>query len=201
MPYVSTHNPRNPEVFNIIRNNLPILEEDPDMKKILDTSQIIKSKRQSPSLKYILTRASFSSKNQEPPIIKKCDKPKCSTCPYLTEGSKFHFKTGSDFSIKTSMSCTSSNLIYVIRCAGCGENYIGQTGDTLRHRMTVHRQQIREPKYQCTAVSEHIRNCARNKSPNFTVFPFYKFLRDTTEKEREAKEKLFINKYRPVLNA
>lgn len=97
--------------------------------------------------------------------------------------------------------CTSSNLIYVIRCAGCGENYIGQTGDTLRHRMTVHRQQIREPKYQCTSVSEHIRNCARNKSPNFTIFPFYKFLRDTTEKEREAKEKLFINKYRPVLNA
>ena len=43
------------------------------------------------------------------------------------------------------MSCTSSNLIYVIICVGWGENYIGQTGDTLRHRMTVHRQPIREP--------------------------------------------------------
>lgn len=61
IPYVSTHNPRNPEMFNIIRNNLPILEEDQDMKKILDTSHIIKSKRQSPSLKCILTRESFSS--------------------------------------------------------------------------------------------------------------------------------------------
>ena len=29
----------------------------------------------------------------------------------------------------------------VITCAGCGENYIDQTGDTLQHRMTVHRQQ------------------------------------------------------------
>lgn len=71
IPYVSTHSPRNPEVFNMIINNLPILEEDPDMEKIFETSQIIKSKRQSPSLKCILTRASFSSKNQEPPIIKK----------------------------------------------------------------------------------------------------------------------------------
>lgn len=31
----------------------------------------------------------------------------------------------------------------------------------------------REPKYQCTPVSEHIRNCAKNKSPNFSVFPFF----------------------------
>ena len=31
-----------------------------------------------------------------------------------------------------------------IICARCGENYIGQTADTLRHRMTVHRQQIIE---------------------------------------------------------
>ena len=30
--------------MNVIRNNLPILEEDPDMKKILDNAQIIKSK-------------------------------------------------------------------------------------------------------------------------------------------------------------
>ena len=99
------------------------------------------------------------------------------------------------------MTCVSSNILYVITCAGCGENYIGQTGDTLQHRMTVHRQQIREPKYQCTKVSQHIRECAKNLSPNFTVFPFYKFLRETTETERELKEKRFIQGYKPALNA
>ena len=99
------------------------------------------------------------------------------------------------------MSCTSSNLIYVIICAGCGENYIGQTGDTLRHRMTVHRQQIREPKYQCTLVSEHIKNCVVNTTPNFTIIPFYKFKCETTEQERETKEKIFFHKYKPILNA
>nr|XP_022299146.1 uncharacterized protein LOC111107980 [Crassostrea virginica] len=201
IPYVSTHNPQNPEIYNVIRNNLPILEEDPDMKKILDNSQVIKSKRQSPNLKKILTRAFFSSQTQEVPTVKRCNKPRCGTCPYIAGGSDFHFKNGSKFTIKTSMSCTSSNLIYVIICAGCGENYIGQTGDTLRHRMTVHRQQIREPKYQCTLVSEHIRNCAVNKNPNFTIIPFYKFKCETTEQERETKEKLFIHKYKPVLNA
>ena len=62
IPYVSTHNPQNPEIYNVIRNNLPILEEDPDMKKILDNSQVIKSKRQSPNFKKILTRAFFPVK-------------------------------------------------------------------------------------------------------------------------------------------
>ena len=42
--YVSTHNPQNPEINNVIRKNLPILEEDPDMKKMLDNSQNIKVK-------------------------------------------------------------------------------------------------------------------------------------------------------------
>ena len=99
------------------------------------------------------------------------------------------------------MSCTSSNLINVIICAGCGENYIGQTADTLTHRVTVYKQQIREPKYQCTSVSDHIRNCAVNKNPNFTIIPSYKFKCETTEQEHEIKEQLFIQKYKPVLNA
>ena len=48
IPYVSTHNPQNPEIYNVIRNNLPILEVGPDMKKILDNSQVIKSKTTKP---------------------------------------------------------------------------------------------------------------------------------------------------------
>lgn len=201
IPYVSTHNPRNPEVFSIIQNNKPILEADHSLKTILENSEIIKSKRQSPSLKSILTRAKFTDAKKETPTVSKCNNARCGTCPYLTVGSKFVFKDGTEFIVKSSISCTSSNLIYAITCSGCGENYIGQTGDTLRHRMTVHRQHIREPKYQCIPVSEHISRCASNKTPNFKVFPLYKFYKKTVEKERETKEKLFILKYKPLLNA
>ena len=59
--------------------------------------------------------------------------------------------------------------------------------------MTVHRQQIREPKYQCTLVSEHIRNYGVNKYQNFTLIPFYKLKYETTEQELETKKPyLFI---------
>ena len=67
------------------------------------------------------------------------------------------------------MSCTSNNLIYVITCVGCGKNYIGETGDVLRNRVTVHKQQIRDPR-------KHIDECATGLAPQFTIFPFYKIL-------------------------
>lgn len=111
----------------------------------------------------------FLQNIEETPDVRKCQKPRCATCPYLQEGHQFEFKNGRNFNIHSSITCESSHLIYVITCAGCGENYIGQTGDTLRHRMTVHRQQIRETKYQCTAVSGHLRNCQEHFSELYSV--------------------------------
>ena len=35
--------------------------------------------------------------------------------------------------------------IYINRCLGCNEYYIGQTGGKLQDRRTVHAQQIRDP--------------------------------------------------------
>ena len=60
------------------------------------------------------------------------------------------------------MKCNSKFLIYVMTCAGCGENYIGETKSKLRERMTLHRQQIRDTRYQVLPVSAHSARCAIN---------------------------------------
>ena len=73
------------------------------------------------------------------------------------------------------MDCSSKNLLYVIKCEGCEENYIGQTGNDLRKRMTVHRQQIKDPSTRKIPLSAHLSECAGNKDNYFTLFPFYKF--------------------------
>ena len=70
------------------------------------------------------------------------------------------------------MSCDSSNLIYVVQCAGCLEEYIGETGEgetKLRDRVRVYRQHINDPKYQMLNVEGHIRICGKGK---FTIFLF-----------------------------
>ena len=51
----------------------------------------------------------------------------------------------------------------------CKEYYIGQTGDKLRNRRTVHAQQIRDPSTRQLPLSEHIDICCRT-DPKFTVF-------------------------------
>ena len=148
---------------------------------------LIKSKRQSRSIKQILTRAKFDQSNQDERSVNRCERPNCGTCPYLLQGNAYQFKSGHLFSVRENMTCASQNLIYVIKCSGCGEEYIGQTGDTLRSRVRVHKQQIKDPSYRCIPLSEHIERCAGDKSPNFRIFPFYKVMSDSDETRKSKK--------------
>ena len=80
--YVSKFNPKNSELFNSIRENLPILQEDETMNKMLQEFQIIKSKRQPRNLKKLITRAKFCDIH-ESPNIKKCNKSNYGLCEHL----------------------------------------------------------------------------------------------------------------------
>ena len=97
------------------------------------------------------------------------------------------------------MSCDIKNVVYIMICRGCGEEYIGETGNLLRQRVTVHNQQIRDPRTRILKVSEHIANCAHTFNPKYKIFPFYKMYSESTTLRR-AKEKLFINTFKPKLN-
>ena len=97
------------------------------------------------------------NKNDIPPSISKCGRSNCGICDILVEGESFKFKNGPLFKVKTNIDCSSKNLLYVIKCEGCEENYIGQTGNDLRKRMTVHRQQIKDPSTRKIPLSAHLR--------------------------------------------
>ncbi|CAH3178618.1 unnamed protein product, partial [Porites evermanni] len=143
---VTTYNPNNPQVFQLVRRTLPMLNQNSSLKSIMSKTKVIHSQRQPRNLKRMLTNSYFSRLKDTDPEVKICGTKRCGTCPYLKQGKEFTFSaTNETFRIKHSMNCTSTNLIYVITCAGCGHNYIGETGDVLRNRVTVHKQQIRDP--------------------------------------------------------
>ena len=64
------------------------------------------------------------------------------------------------FHVRENMNCTVKN---VLLCDGCNEYYIGQTGDKLGNRKTVHEQQIREASTRQMPVSAHIDNCCNGE--------------------------------------
>ena len=114
---------------------------------------------------------------QELPKISKCNRPNCGVCKPLITENEFIFQCEKTINVKTTMSCEVRNLIYVIRCGGCQEQHIGETGDTLRHSLTVHRQQIRDASTRMLYVSGHITNYAKNQSIKFKFLPLYKMLK------------------------
>ena len=196
--FVTTYNPNNKNMGNILHNSLDVLNTDSRCARLLNSINIIHSRRQPPNLKKILTRARLDTVI---PSVTKCQDKRCGTCRHLITGEEFTFKgSQKPFRVKMSMNCATENIIYVLQCQGCLENYIGQTSDTLRARIRVHKQQINTPEYRKIAVSKHIAECAANKDIPFKVFPFYKILKPC-KSFRDVKEQSFIKTFKPSLNS
>jgi hypothetical protein len=196
--FVYTHNPRNRNMWTTVQNSLDVLHSNPRCSRVLNSFVLINSRRQPPNLKKLLTKARLDTAT---PTVTQCLDKRCGTCPYLITGEHFTFKgSQKPFRVKVSMNCATENLLYVLQCQGCSENYIGQTSDSLRARIRVHKQQINTPEYRKIAVSKHIAECAGDCSIPFKVFPFYKlFLQDKTL--RDVKEQSFIRTFKPFLNS
>ena len=115
---VTTYNPNNPRVFQLVKKTLPLLKQNSSLKSMMSTTKVIHSQR-------LLTNSYFSSQKDTDPKAKICETKQCGICPHLKQGKEFTFSaTNETFRIKHSMNCTSTNLICVITCAGCGHNYI-----------------------------------------------------------------------------
>ena len=197
LPYVHTHNPNNPNMTPLIKSSLEVLKSDPKMNQILNSSKFVPSMRQPPNLGKILTRAKFSN-NHTSGGSYKCGDARCKNCVNMNETQSIHItSTNRYFRVKHRMSCKSANVLYIITCTGCLEQYVGMTNDTLAHRFTVHRQQIVREQYRKIGVSKHLAECS-NKEIKFTVTPFFKIPADKTM--GSIKEKLFVAQFKPSLN-
>jgi len=195
--FVSTYNPNNPKVFHLIKSAVNTLKDN--KVKGFQNLELIHARRQAPNLKRILTTSDFKSKDPEVGVFK-CGDPRCECCEALLLGKSYTFKNvKKEFKLKTRMTCSSSNLIYVAICPTCGEEYIGETGintTTLRDRARVYRQHIREPSLQKLKVEGHFRACGKGK---FKMFPLLQLKKQDTELRR-AKEQSFIKTYKSKLN-
>ena len=159
--------------------------------------KLIHSQRQPTNLKNILTSTEFSMKLLE---VSKCGKSKCECCKYIVLSNHYIFKEVKyKFTVKSSMSCESSDLIYVVVCPNCESEYIGETGinrQKLRHRVRIYRQHIWQPMYQMLKVDEDLRNCGDG---HFKIFSFLKVRRKDTELRRAFEER-FQLKFKTRLN-
>lgn len=76
-------------------------------------------------------------------ICEPCKKPRCGTCKIIQNSKSFKSNvTNKTFLINDHINCNSKNVIYQLNCNHCEKQYIGQTSNHLRIRMTGHRYNI-----------------------------------------------------------
>ncbi|XP_071132786.1 uncharacterized protein [Mytilus edulis] len=195
IPFVITHNPRNFKIIPVAKAHLPILDQDEKMRRLINTETLLQSKRQPQNLKRLLTRARFDQ--QRTFSVSKCRDSRCGACPYIHVGKGMDIPNGLSLFTNEDITCKSENLIYCIKCNGCQEIYIGQTGNSVTERVRIHRQHIRQPQYRKIPLSKHLDECGGGF---FKIFPFYK-MNMGCDITREVKEKHFISKFKSRLNA
>ena len=112
------------------------------MRNALKKIKFINCKRQAPNLGSILCKSSFSPSNSNSGV-KNWGKSFVS-CQYIKEGREQSFKTVSKkFEVRVKFNCENKNLIYVVICSGCREDYISETQAMFKESLNTCRKHIR----------------------------------------------------------
>ena len=116
-----------------------------------------------------LTNVEFSQKQV---VVFKCPDKRNGCCASLLSGNPYTFKNVDKiFNLKAHFSNDSSNLLYLIICPTCGEEYTSQTRvdkAKLRDSVPVYPKHIRQPENQKLKTEEHLRMCGKG---TFKIFP------------------------------
>ena len=117
------------------------------------------SKKTHPTNKRTNNATTHSTSATEP---KKCNIAKCKNCNIFTESRTFErtYKKKVYEIINTrkcQMTCTTTNIIYLITCNKCNIQYVGETIQTLAGRQSDHKSRIRtyNTEKQDTKLVEH----------------------------------------------
>ena len=105
-PFVSIFNPKNREVFGILKNNMDFFSDDITctMKRVMENTKLIKSKRQHPNLKCLFTKSKLQDNNNCTLCVCKCKAPCFGLCNYIFKWPSLTLNNKT-FHVKESMNC------------------------------------------------------------------------------------------------
>ena len=118
-----------------LKDHWQILQSDPELSTVFQDPPVFVFKRDH-NLRDYLVHANFARKNRPVQSIQTLLSPlpngnyRCGNCAQCNNTSKItHFShphTGKQFPIKSVITCSSTHVVYMLRCP-CGLSYIGKT--------------------------------------------------------------------------
>jgi hypothetical protein len=134
---VLTYHPHNIAIKNILMKNFNIIQDDPDLRQIFPKPPLVAYKRDT-SLRDHLVHTTHRQAMNTQPGNSPCRQLGCKTCPFIDTTLTFDGPSGKSFTVRSSFTCQSTNLVYIIRCTLCGKLYVGETYRTLNERTKEH---------------------------------------------------------------
>ena len=163
-----TYHPILPTFQSIIKRHPSTLHISEWLREAFPLPPLIVFRRMK-NLRNFLVRATLTVNNQEPPDNPPCGAAGWKMCPILMALDEFTSHTTSlVYKLNFSASCNFSNIIYLITCRRCGQQYVGEIGQPLQHRIDGHRFNMTHGKTEESPMVEHF-NGERHTFPDMTI--------------------------------
>ena len=156
--FVTKFNPSAPDIRKFFRKHRSVLDSDEQAKKILPESAILVSYKRNANLKELLAPSNPYKPNKlEGEGCYKCDAKRCDSCKnFLIFGNSFRAAaTGRIFLILKSLTCTSSNVVYLAECVLCGLQGVGSTAN-FKSRLANYKSHIKHKRRTCSITNHFI---------------------------------------------
>ena len=160
IPWVSTYDPRQPDIRQVVQDD-NILKTSHRMSKVVEKNRVIIAQRRSATIGNILkmNKLRFTDTCPEKWGCKPCGRPRCKSCETMTTTSTIKNRDSKTFYIKHTLNCQSNFVVYCITCNKCQIQYVGQTINSFSTRLSGHRHNI---KFNKTAKAPHV-------APHFNI--------------------------------
>ena len=147
VPFVVTYDPSHSTLATAIHKYLPILHSSRRCKEAISEAPMVAFRRPC-NIKDKLVRTTLKAPSAV--SLGKGFNPcgKCAACKHQHQtgtiqhtvaGQSFtSHVTGEEFTIRQSLNCQSTNVVYLITCKKCGMQYVGETKRALKTRLLEH---------------------------------------------------------------
>jgi hypothetical protein len=196
IPLVTTFHPNLPPLRQIANTNHHILHTSDRLRRAVPDKPILAYRRPR-NLRDMIVRATV------PPLLTddslptqhgtfKCDSiSRCVVCrDHIKEADSFTSHTNhTTYKTKGNITCTTSNVIYLLSCRVCGLQYIGETMNTLKKRFYGHRSTVNTNR---PPVGQHFN--LPNHSMSDMILQGIESLGSRSEVVRLSREKLWMKR-------
>ena len=141
-PFVVTFHPDLPHLSGVLRECHCLIDLSPQLKGAFPQPPLVVYRRP-PNLRSLLVKAALKQPREKYKGNERCGQPRCKVCTHIKTGVTFHSSTtNQEFRVKATADCRTKNVVYLIQCAQCSIQYIGETENALRVRLTLHQSDI-----------------------------------------------------------